>query len=186
LAASSEISERICPGCGGRNEAGAVFCANPECHKALGDFKYVLEELRAATRWHERLADRVTGFIGRPQFLGLHAFWFTAWIVLNSGLIAMWRFDNYPFSLLGIVLSMETIFITGFVLISQNRESKADTKQAELDYEVNVLTYRKIHEIDARLAEVLARLERLETAPATVDSMTWSPSEGDSSVDNHP
>jgi len=153
---------RICPACGGSNEHEAVFCANPECHKALGDFKYVLEELRANVRWHERLADSVTAFIGRPQFLGIHAFWFAVWIVVNSGVVAVMSFDRYPFSLLGIVLTMETIFITGFVLISQNRESRHASKQAELDYEVNVLTYRKIHEIDARLDDIFNRLDRLE------------------------
>jgi hypothetical protein len=43
----SDASGRRCPMCGGENTQDAVFCANPECHKALGDFRYVEEELRA-------------------------------------------------------------------------------------------------------------------------------------------
>ena len=100
--------------CGGSNEPDAVFCATPHCHKALGEFAYVREELRREARWHETLAERVVGFIGRPHFLGIHLLWFAAWILLNTGvLMALRRFDAYPFGLLAFILSMETIFITG-------------------------------------------------------------------------
>jgi uncharacterized membrane protein len=57
------------------------------------------------------------------------------------------RFDDYPFSLLGILLAIEAIFVTGFLLITQNRQSQHADKRAELDYEVNVRTYREILEI---------------------------------------
>ena len=55
----NEAPPLICPACGGANAPSAVFCANPACHKALGDFKYVQEELKKDARWHESLADRV-------------------------------------------------------------------------------------------------------------------------------
>ena len=151
---------RVCPMCGGINAPDAVFCANPQCHKALGEFAYVREELRRDARWHETLADRVVGFIGRPQFLGIHLLWFAAWILLNTGvLMVVRRFDTYPFGLLAIILSMETIFITGFVLISENRQSAHADKRAELDYEVNVRTYRKIEEVETLLRAMTARLD---------------------------
>ena len=75
-----EGEARVCPMCGGINEPEAVFCANPHCHKALGEFAYVREELRREARWHETLAERVVAFIGRPHFLGIHLLWFAAWI----------------------------------------------------------------------------------------------------------
>jgi uncharacterized membrane protein len=157
---------QTCPACGGPNTLDAVFCADTRCHKALGAFRYVREELESEARWHEALAQRVVTAIGRPQFLGVHLLWFVAWVVLNTGVVVMVRrFDAYPFGLLAIILSMETIFITGFVLISQNRQSAYDGKRAELDYEVNVLTYRKLHEIEATLQTVVERLDRLEGAP---------------------
>lgn len=59
---------------------------------------------------------------------------------------------------------LEAIFITGFLLISQNRQNAHADKRAELDYEVNVRTYREIHEIDAMLRTVVDRLEKLEAA----------------------
>src|SRR5687767_10245928 len=104
-----------CPACGGANSRDAVFCANPACAKALGPFEYVLEELAAETRWYERVSDRATGFISRPHFLAVHSLWFVLWLVVNTGLIALvGRFDDYPYSLLSFILSIESVFVTGF------------------------------------------------------------------------
>jgi uncharacterized membrane protein len=155
----------VCPACRGANPPDAVFCQDPVCRKALGEFRYVREELVAAARWYEKVADRVTGFVGKPHFVVVHVLWFAAWVALNTGILAvMTHFDEYPFSLLGIILAIEAIFITGFVLISQNRQNAHADKRAELDYEVNVRTYREIHEIDAMLRTVVERLEKLEAA----------------------
>src|SRR6266545_6279676 len=89
----------ICPVCGGSNAADAVFCANPVCHKALGEFRYVTEEIKRETRPHERIADSVTSFIGRPHFLVVHTVWFALWVAINTGFFMIaGRFDEYPFS----------------------------------------------------------------------------------------
>ncbi len=153
-----------CPVCGLANAPDAVFCANPDCRKALGEFPFVLEELGAAAargRWHETLAERVAGFIGRPHFFAVHLVWFVVWVALNTGLVAVIRrFDDYPFGLLGILLSAEAIFITGFLLISQNRQSALADRRATLDYEVNVRTYRRIGEIEQSLRALADRLDR--------------------------
>jgi uncharacterized membrane protein len=142
----------VCPACSGENPGDAVFCGNPDCHKALGEFEYVLEALMAEKNWIERLADRVTGFVGNPHFITLHMIWFILWIVLNSGQFGpVNRFDEYPYSLLGIILSIEAILITGFLLISQNSQTAYSEKRAELDYEVTVRTYRKLMELERRL-----------------------------------
>lgn len=153
----------ICPQCGGSNTADAVFCANPECHKALGEFRYAEEEIARESRVHEKIADRVAAFIGNPYFIVIHAVWFLLWIAANTGLITVSRmFDVYPFGLLGILLSIEAIFITGFLLISQNRQGAHADKRSELDYEVNVRTFREIQHMKALLADILTRVERME------------------------
>lgn len=155
-----------CPACGGENAAGAVFCANAACHKALGEFRYVREELLEDARWHELLAERVAAFIGKPHFVAVHVVLFGLWVAVNTGIFVFVRaFDEYPFGLLGIILSVEAIFITGFLLISQNRQNAHADKRAELDYEVNVRTYREIHEIKAMLE---ATRERLDAVSASV------------------
>ena len=153
----------ICPQCGVSNAADAVFCANPACRKALGEFRYAEEEIAREARVHERIADRIASFIGNPYFIVVHAVWFLLWIAVNTGLITLSRmFDVYPFGLLGIILSIEAIFITGFLLISQNRQGTHANKRSELDYEVNVRTFREIQQMKSLLADILTRVERIE------------------------
>ena len=155
-----------CPQCGRSNAADAVFCANPDCHKALGEFRYAEEEIARESRVHEKIADNVAAFIGNPYFIVVHAVWFLLWIAVNTGVITVSRmFDVYPFGLLGIILSIEAIFITGFLLISQNRQSSHADKRSELDYEVNVRTFREIQHMKALLADILTRVERIERRP---------------------
>jgi uncharacterized membrane protein len=164
-AREGEPERIVCPVCGGHNPPEAVFCGNPTCHKALGEFKYALEELRAEARWHHVVADKVTAFIGKPQFVAAHFVWFAFWIALNTGFFAAVRiFDEYPFFGLVTILAVETIFITIFVLISNGRQTAHADKRAELDYEVNVLTYREMHQLNAAMRDVIGRLERLEAA----------------------
>lgn len=146
----------ICPACGGENASDAIFCshehARQPCLKALGEFKYVLEEFRAERNGLERLADKITKFVGYTYFVIFHMFWFTLWFVANSGLVGSLRiFDEYPYSLLGIILGIEAVFITGFLLISQNYQNAYAEKCAQLDYEVNIRTYRKLLELEKRL-----------------------------------
>ena len=150
-----------CPACGGLNPPHAVFCAH--CDKALGEFDYVGEAVTRATGWHEALAERITGFIGKPHFFVTHLLWFVAWAMLNTGAILMVRrFDAYPFSLLGILLSAEAILLSGFILVSQNRQSRFARADARLDYEVNVRSYRELVATRALLEDALRRLDALE------------------------
>jgi uncharacterized membrane protein len=68
-----------------------------------------------------RVADRITGFAGSMRFVYLHVIWFAAWIGL--------RIEHYPFGLLTMIVSLEAIFLSTFVMISQNR---ADEKRQVL------------------------------------------------------
>ena len=153
---------RVCPACGGENAPDAIFCSNNACHKALGDFKYVLEELQETARWHEALAERVVAFIGTSHFLLVHGLWFLVWVAINTGIFAFVRqFDVYPFGLLGIILAAEAVLIAGFVLISQNRQNAHADKRAELDYEVSVRTHRDIVEVNHQIRSILDELRQL-------------------------
>jgi uncharacterized membrane protein len=154
---------RVCPRCGHASPADAVFCEMPACHKALGELPFSNETLTERERWHTALADRVTAFIAHPAYIAVHVVWFAAWIAVNTGIVMGWRrFDEYPFALLGILLAIEAIFITGFVLISQTRQGARADLRAELDYEVNVRTYRELRAMHESLREIAARVERLE------------------------
>ncbi|MEO8192729.1 MAG: DUF1003 domain-containing protein [Gemmatimonadales bacterium] len=163
IGAASESQERVvCPKCGTSNSADAVFCVNPACRKALGEFRYAEEEIEKESRVHEKIAHRIAAFIGNPYFIVVHAIWFVLWIAVNTGLVTLGpMFDMYPFGLLGILLSIEAIFITGFLLISQNRQSSHAEKRSELDYEVNVRTFREIQNMKQLLADMQSKLERI-------------------------
>ena len=69
-----------------------------------------------------RLADAITAFSGSMRFVALHVAWFGAWIVLNL----LFPFDPFPFGLLTMLVSLEAIFLSTFVLISQNRHDQRD------------------------------------------------------------
>lgn len=149
----------VCPRCHGENDSSAVFCANPVCGKALGEFRYVREELDASSSWLERLADRVSVWVGHPHFVTVHVLWFGAWALLNSGWLGgAIVFDAYPFGLLGIVLAVEAALVTSMLLISNNRRSQFEAKQAELEYEANIQSYRLLRDLAAEVNELRARV----------------------------
>ena len=163
-----EADEPIfCPMCNGVNAHDAIFCTY--CNKALGEFRYVAEEFAAATHWHIRLADKVTNLIGRPHFLVGHIFWFALWVLINTGVFSLVRqFDQYPFGLLSLTISVEAIFITGFVLMSQTRQNDFANQRAELDYEVSVRTYRRLEEVETQLQLVSAQLAQFVQSAQSV------------------
>jgi uncharacterized membrane protein len=98
------------------------------------------QTLRARSRM-ERLTDSVVDFAGGPVFILLHLGWFAFWVVMN-----LWRrgFDPYPFSFLTLVVSLEAIVLTGFVLMAQNRMTRQADRRAHLDLQVNLLAEREL------------------------------------------
>ena len=127
----------------------------PACGKALGEFRYGAEELAERSRWHERVAERVVAFVGQGSFIVVHLGWFALWVAANTGAVTLARpFDAYPFGVLGLVVGVEAILLTGFRLIGQNRERAHADARAELDYEVRVRTHRRIEAMEQLLREV--------------------------------
>jgi uncharacterized membrane protein len=86
----------------------------------------------------ERLADQMTRIASAPYFLTMHIFWFALWIVINVGATPIPPFDPYPFGLLTMVVSLEAIFLSIFVLMSQARESAIAELREELTLQVNL------------------------------------------------
>jgi uncharacterized membrane protein len=87
----------------------------------------------------DRIADGVTRLAGSMSFVYMHVVWFTAWIVANVGLLgSALVFDEFPFGLLTMIVSLEAIFLSTFVMISQNREAARAEVRANLDFETNV------------------------------------------------
>ena len=88
----------------------------------------------------EKIADKITTAAGSTPFVILHLFWFGGWVLANVGLIpGVTPFDPFPFSFLTLVVSLEAIFLTLLVLMSQNRMTKEADKRAHLDLQLNML-----------------------------------------------
>ena len=92
---------------------------------------------KARQKREDRIADQITAFAGSLQFVYIHVAWFTAWIIIN---VSPWAFDPYPFGLLTLIVSLEAIFLSTFVMLSQNRESARSDLRSEVDFETNVLS----------------------------------------------
>jgi uncharacterized membrane protein len=103
------------------------------------------EERKKSTQ--EKIADTLTRFSGSMLFVYVHAIWFGFWISFNLGLLGGEPFDPFPFSLLTLVVSLEAIFLSTFVLISQNHASRIADKRAELDLQINLLAEHEITQI---------------------------------------
>jgi uncharacterized membrane protein len=113
----------------------------------------------------DRAADALTALSGSMLFVYLHTVWFGAWIVLNLGWLGITPFDPFPFGLLTLIVSLEAIFLSTFVLISQNRAGAVADKRADLDLQIDLLGEHEITRILAMVASIADHLG-IETANA--------------------
>lgn len=112
----------------------------------------------------DRVADWITAFSGSIAFVIIHIIWFGLWILLNVGLFKLphvSEFDKFPFSLLTMIVSLEAIFLSTFVLISQNRMAKLSEQRAELDLHVNLLAEQKATKALELLDEIAQQLNTM-------------------------
>jgi uncharacterized membrane protein len=117
------------------------------------------EELAAASH-EEKLADAITRFSGSMRFVYVHLVLYGSWIIVNL-VPGLPHFDE-TFVVLAMIASVEAIFLSTFVLISQNRAMEVADRRNELDLQINLLSEHELTRI-ARLLAAIAR--RLEVAP---------------------
>lgn len=146
--------------------------------------------LQAAHRRNlqDRIADAITSLSGRMLFVYAHIVWFGVWILVNTGRVGVSPFDPFPYGLLTMVVSLEAIFLSTFVLISQNRLSQQTEHRADLNLQTGLLTEHELTrvlqmldaiqdnlgikdheaseladlEMETKPEDVLAEIERLE------------------------
>lgn len=103
----------------------------------------------------DRAADFLRDFFGTVWFLVANGIFFFMWLLLNSGAIpAVHVFDPYPHGLLTTIVSLEAIFLSIIVLISQNRTTRADELREELDLQINIKAEAEITKIINMLDEI--------------------------------
>jgi len=131
-------SPLTCPACRVIDRADGVEdgqLANVD-HFVTPDERRVVARLRQA---QDAVADTVTSFAGSLRFVYLHMGWFALWVLVNVGLFGSAAvFDEYPFGLLTMIVSLEAIFLSTFVMVSQNRQAARSDIRAEIDFENNL------------------------------------------------
>ncbi len=164
----------------------------------LGNIDTVLALERRAERDVpplSRVAHAVGAFVGSIWFVVLHLVVFGTWLGLNSGLWPSLVFDPYPFALLGTTVSAESVILTTFVLVKQNRESERASQRSNLDLQVNLLAEKEVTKVlqivqrisdrvgaerlgDPELQELLAETAVTELAQ-NLEDRSAKPREGD-------
>ncbi|HWX49224.1 MAG TPA: DUF1003 domain-containing protein [Roseomonas sp.] len=115
------------------------------------------QEAAQASR-EERIADAITRFTGSMVFVYLHLVLYGGWILVNLGVIpGLPRFDP-SFVILAMAASVEAIFLSTFVLISQNRMAATAEKRAELDLQISLLAEHELTKLTRIVAAVADRL----------------------------
>ncbi|MGH8172872.1 MAG: DUF1003 domain-containing protein [Rhodanobacteraceae bacterium] len=119
----------------------------------------------------QHVADWISWFSGSMWFLLINAVWFAAWIAVNTLPLGIAPFDPYPFGLLTMIVSLEAIFLSCFVLISQNRQAEKDRVRSDIEYEINIkaeLEIAHLHEKTDRIyTEMLEHFIRVEKVLTT-------------------
>ena len=114
---------------------------------------------RARLSASERFSDVVARAAGTGWFAALHVAWFAVWIAWNSELVRGWRpFDPLPFAFLTLIVSLEAIFLSIFVLISQNSLTRLSERRAQLDLQINLLAEQESSKTVALLERIAQQL----------------------------
>jgi uncharacterized membrane protein len=128
-------------------------------------------EASEATR-EEKIADAVTSFAGSMKFVYVHLLLYGAWIAVNLGVVPFIPQFDPSFVVLAMEASVEAIFLSTFILISQNRMASAADKRADLDLQISLLAEHEITKLTQMIAEIAERLDiRAKDSPAVRDAM---------------
>jgi uncharacterized membrane protein len=134
---------------------------NTSLRRNIDALRHWRHEEEAHATFHERVASAITRFSGSMRFVYVHLLVYGFWIVANLGWISGIRPWDPTFVVLAMVASVEAIFLSTFVLMTQNRMAAAADKRADLDLQISLLAE---HEI-TRLAKMLGSIsERLGVA----------------------
>ena len=143
----------VCPDCKEKHESQVWFRTDDFVHFVSKNLNTEFDRLET---FSIKVAEFISEFAGNVWFVYFHVAWFTLWMWMNTGheLFGVSNFDPYPFGFLTMVVSLEAIFLSTFILIAQNLQSRRSELRAELDYQVNLKTEKDVAEVLALLNDV--------------------------------
>ena len=112
-------------------------------------------EAHAKRRFSDAVADAITAFCGSMAFVWTHVVWFVVWIALNV-MPELDHFDPFPFQFLTLIVSLEAIFLSTFILISENRQSRIADRRNLLDLQINLLSEQE----NTKMLKLLAQIAK--------------------------
>jgi uncharacterized membrane protein len=121
------------------------------------------EEAQQRRSLAARVSDWITIRAARESSILLHLAWFLLWVIVNSGHAWITPFDPFPYTLLTTIVSLEAIFLTLFVLASENRLTQEADRRGRLDLQVNLLAEQEMTLVLRMLKEVCEHLNLRET-----------------------
>lgn len=121
-----------------------------------------------ASGW-QRISDLVATIAASQWFTLFHMCWFGVWITFNllgtlDVIPRRLAWDPFPFGLLTMIVSLEAIFLSIFVLVSQNRQTEKDRLRTDLDYQINVRAQSQITDIERQLDRIEHEVQTLRAA----------------------
>ncbi len=144
---------------------GAInpYATPPSAEANINTIIQLEEEALKERTVSDRISDAIANFVGSIPFVAVHVAWFGIWVGLNAGL---WKFDPYPFALLCMLVSLEGVLLSTFVLIKQNRMGQRADQRSHLDLQINLLAEKEITKV-LQLQRLIC--QRLEIREADVD-----------------
>ncbi|CAA9512564.1 MAG: protein of unknown function DUF1003 [uncultured Sphingomonas sp.] len=127
-------------------------------------------EETASASFQDKLADAIRRFAGSMAFVAIHAILVIMWVLVNSGLTALRPFDP-TFVILATVASVEAIFLSTFILISQNRASVAADRRADLDLQISLLSEHEVTRLIVLVARIADKLGIEEASNPELDEL---------------
>jgi len=129
------------------------------------------QAVEASATLEERLASAITRFSGSMRFVYVHLVIYGTWIVLNLGWVPGSQPWDPTFVVLAMIASVEAIFLSTFILITQNRMSAAADRRAELDLQVSLLAEAEITKLVELVSEMADRMGVAGARHAELDEM---------------
>jgi uncharacterized membrane protein len=141
-------------------------------HRNIGALIQVRQREERRKSVSERIADAVTRFAGSMWCVYVHGLLFGGWIICNLGWIAGVRpWDPFPFVMLAMIASVEAIFLSTFILISQNHMARIADRRAELSLQISLLSEHELTRVVQMLDAIAQRLDVPRPPEAEMDDI---------------
>ena len=119
----------------------------------------------------ERIAERIAAFTGSMLFIWLHVVWFALWIAFNIPWLGSQPIDPFPFTLLTMIVSLEAIFLSAFILMSENRQGRLADRRARVNLQVDMIAEREITKLMKLVVDIHTQLKIRRPMDLELDNM---------------